>query len=32
VSILVIVLVAEIPGLRAVQKVDLRQVSKSQSF
>ncbi len=32
VSMLVIVLVAEIPGLRAVQKVDLGQVSKSQSF
>jgi putative ABC transport system permease protein len=32
ISLFVIVLLAEIPGLRAVQKVDLGQVSKSQSF
>ncbi|MBI5958218.1 MAG: FtsX-like permease family protein, partial [Chloroflexi bacterium] len=32
VSLLVIVFLAEIPGLRAVQKADLGQVSKAQSF
>jgi putative ABC transport system permease protein len=31
-SLLIVVLLAEIPGLRAVQRVDLGQVSKSQSF
>lgn len=31
-SLLVIVFLAEIPGLRAVQKADLGQVSKAQSF
>jgi putative ABC transport system permease protein len=32
ISMVLIVLVAEIPGLRAVQRVDLGTVSKSQSF
>jgi putative ABC transport system permease protein len=31
-SLVIVVLLAEIPGLRAVQRVDLGQVSKSQSF
>lgn len=31
-SLLIVVLLAEIPGLRAVQKTDLGQVSKAQSF
>lgn len=31
-SLLIVVFVAEIPGLRAVQRVDLGQVSKAQSF
>jgi putative ABC transport system permease protein len=32
VSLVIVVMLAEIPGLRAVQRVDLGQVSKSQSF
>jgi len=32
ISLIVIVLLAELPGLRSVHKVDLGQVSKSQSF
>jgi putative ABC transport system permease protein len=31
-SLLIVIFLAEIPGLRAVQRVDLGQVSKSQSF
>jgi putative ABC transport system permease protein len=31
-SILIVIFLAEIPGLRAVQRADLGQVSKSQSF
>jgi putative ABC transport system permease protein len=31
-SMLIVIFVAEIPGLRAVQRVDLGTVSKSQSF
>lgn len=31
-SMLIVIFIAEIPGLRAVQRVDLGQVSKSQSF
>jgi putative ABC transport system permease protein len=31
-SMLIVIFLAEIPGLRAVQRADLGQVSKSQSF
>ncbi len=31
-GLLIIVLLAELPGLRAVQRADLGQISKSQSF
>jgi putative ABC transport system permease protein len=31
-SLVIVVLLAELPGLRAVQRADLGQISKSQSF